>query len=77
MRSLRVILTQELDPAGGFADLVYVIETLLETGLAGEEDILPLFHRLWELRERRDAAALELMRGIQAELHQTTSAVTD
>jgi aryl-alcohol dehydrogenase-like predicted oxidoreductase len=69
MRSVRAILTRELDAEGGFADLVYVIETLLETGLAGEEEILPLFHRLWKWRDRRDAAALEAMRAVQEELH--------
>jgi aryl-alcohol dehydrogenase-like predicted oxidoreductase len=77
MRSVGAILTQELDPESGFADLLYVVETLLETGLAVEEKILPLFHRLWEWRDRRDGAALEGMRAIQAELHARFAPILD
>lgn len=66
--NVRVILAQELDSETAFADLVYIVETLIEIGLAEEKEILPLFQRLWVLRQRSDAAALEQMRAIQAEL---------
>ena len=66
--SVRAILAQELDSQTAFADLVYVVETLMEIGLAEEKEILLLFQRLWVLRQRSDAAALEQMRAIQAEL---------
>jgi aryl-alcohol dehydrogenase-like predicted oxidoreductase len=67
-QSVRAILVQELDSETAFADLVYVVETLMEIGLAEEKEILPLFQRLWVLRQRSDVAALEQMRTIQAEL---------
>ena len=62
------ILSQPLQPAEAFADLVYALETLVETGIAEEREILPLFHRLWSLRGQQDAAALDQMRAIQTEL---------
>jgi aryl-alcohol dehydrogenase-like predicted oxidoreductase len=69
VQSIRAILEQELDSGNAFADLVYLFETLIELKLAAEEEILPLFQRLWALRERQDAPALEEMQAIQGELH--------
>jgi aryl-alcohol dehydrogenase-like predicted oxidoreductase len=68
VRNIRAILSQDLDPATAFTDLVYVLETLVEAELATEEDILPVFQRLWLLRGQQDASALESMRALQEEL---------
>jgi aryl-alcohol dehydrogenase-like predicted oxidoreductase len=67
---VRGILQEELDPQTAFADLVYCLETLVELRLMAEEDVLPLFERLWPLRERRDSAADEKMLDLQRELSQ-------
>ncbi len=68
--SLRAILSQPLQPATAFADLVYVLETLVELDIAAEHKILPQFHQLWELRGQHDASALAQMRSVQAGLHE-------
>jgi len=73
IKSVRAILDGELDPETGFADLVYVLETLFELSLIAEEEVLPHFEKLWPFRERIDAAALETMRGLQSELGQWTA----
>jgi aryl-alcohol dehydrogenase-like predicted oxidoreductase len=65
---VREILQEELNPETGFTDLVYSLETLFELHIMAEEDVLPLFERLWPLRERRDSAADEMMRELQTEL---------
>ncbi len=70
IRNVRDVLSQDLDPESVFADLVYVIETLVEQELAAEKEILPLFQELWPLRRQRDTAALKRMREIWAELHE-------
>ncbi len=70
VRNVRDILSQDLDPGSAFPDLVYVIETLVERELAAEEEILPLFHKLWPLRRQQDTAALKQMREMQAELRE-------
>ena len=64
---LRSILAGDGAPQELFVDLVYVLETLVELGLATEERILPAFQRLWALRAQPDAAALA---GIRAELRE-------
>ena len=68
--SLRTILTGSLEPESAFADLVYVLETLAEGGLAAEQEVLPVFGKLMPLRGRPAAEALEALQGIQAELRQ-------
>ncbi len=68
MNSVRAILGQPLPPANAFADLVYLLETLVDVELATEHDILPLFQQLWGFRGRGDSAALEQMRAVQAGL---------
>lgn len=68
--SLRAILNRPLPPASAFADLVYLLETLVEGGWAAEHEILPLFQQLWDLRGREDAAALEQMGIVQAGLRE-------
>jgi aryl-alcohol dehydrogenase-like predicted oxidoreductase len=70
MASLRAILGQPLHPAKAFADLVYLLETLVETGFATEHEILAIFHQLWSLEGRHDAAALKQMQAIQAALRE-------
>lgn len=69
LRNLRGILSQDLDPECGFADLIYVMETLMEGDLAAEREILPLFQRLWALRGQRATSALQEMQEIRAALH--------
>jgi aryl-alcohol dehydrogenase-like predicted oxidoreductase len=69
-RSLRTILSGSLEPESAFADLVYVLETLIEAGLAAEQEVLPLFGRLMPLRGRPATEALETLQGIQAELRE-------
>jgi len=68
LQNVRDILSQDLVPEHAFVDLVYVVETLLERGLAKEREILPLFQELWAMRGEQDAAALSKMREIQARL---------
>lgn len=69
-RSLRTLLTGSLEPESAFADLVYVLETLVEGGLAAEEEVLPVFGKLMPLRDRPASEALETLQGIQAELRE-------
>jgi aryl-alcohol dehydrogenase-like predicted oxidoreductase len=66
--NVRAILKGRCDREVAFADLVYVLESLADMHLAGEQQILTMFRRLWPLRGRQDAAALERMRTIQADL---------
>jgi len=68
--SVRAILGSSLPPANAFADLVYLLEILVEMDLAAEQEILPLFHQLWGLRGQTDAPVLEKMRTIQADLRE-------
>jgi aryl-alcohol dehydrogenase-like predicted oxidoreductase len=69
LQSVRAILSRELTPASAFTDLVYVLETAVETGLVAEEQVLPHFVTLWAWRKQQDdATALEQMRAIQTEL---------
>jgi hypothetical protein len=69
-RSLRTILTGSLEPESAFADLVYVLETLAEGGLAAEQEVLPVIGKLMPLRGRPAAEALETLQEIQAELRE-------
>lgn len=66
--SVRSILAEPLSPEDRSADLVYVLDTLVEAGFAPDDEILPTFQELWVLQWRRDASALEKMRRIQAGL---------
>jgi aryl-alcohol dehydrogenase-like predicted oxidoreductase len=72
--SVRTILGQPLPPANAFADLVYLLETVVEVGWAAEHEILPLFQQLWALRGRDNAAALEQMQAVQAGLREQLAA---
>ena len=65
---LRAILDQPLPPGQAFADLVYLLETLVEMDLAEEHTILATFQQLWGLRGQQDAAALPEMQALQTEL---------
>ncbi|MBD3336253.1 MAG: aldo/keto reductase [Candidatus Eisenbacteria bacterium] len=67
LQAVHSILTQDLDPATAFRDLVYVLETLVEQAVASEEEILPLFQRLFGLRGHRFEEAGTRLREIQAE----------
>jgi hypothetical protein len=40
---------------------------MVELGLAQEQQVMPAFHRLWELRDRQDLAQ---MANIQADLRE-------
>lgn len=68
------ILAELLSPEDGSADLVYVLDTLVEAGFAPDDEILPTFRELWVLQGRRDASALEEMRRIQAGLREQFAA---
>jgi aryl-alcohol dehydrogenase-like predicted oxidoreductase len=70
MASMRALLGRPLHPTKAFADLVYLLETLVEVEVAAEHAILPLFQQLWELRGRHDALALEQMVTIQRDLRE-------
>jgi aryl-alcohol dehydrogenase-like predicted oxidoreductase len=72
--SVRAILGQPLLPASVFADLVYLLETLVEGGWAAEREVLPVFEQLWGLRGRDDAAALGQMQAVQTELREQFAA---
>jgi aryl-alcohol dehydrogenase-like predicted oxidoreductase len=72
IESVRSILAHELDAENAFADLVYVCESLVELGCYSEQEILAVFQRLWPLRGKMDASALEAMRDIQTELRETS-----
>jgi aryl-alcohol dehydrogenase-like predicted oxidoreductase len=70
-QSIRAILSHGLEARAGFRDLVYALETLADLGLATEEEILPLFQRLWAFRGQQDASsALDAMQAIQGELRE-------
>jgi hypothetical protein len=66
--SLCAILDGELDSTNAFTDLVYVFETLVENGWAKEQRIMPLFLKLYAMREQDDPIKHEQMKTIQAEL---------
>jgi aryl-alcohol dehydrogenase-like predicted oxidoreductase len=68
--SLRTILTGTLEPKSAFADLVYVLETVAEMGIAPEEEIMPVYGMLMPLRKRPGAEMLEQLQTIQARLCQ-------
>jgi hypothetical protein len=63
-----------LPPVNAFADLVYLLETVVEVGWAAEHEVLPLFQQLWALRGRDNAAAVEQMQAIQAGLREQLAA---
>ena len=62
MMELEAILKAESVPEQLFADLIYVLETLVTLGLAQEEQILPLFQRLWALRDQPEPESLTQIR---------------
>ena len=78
VRSVRRILEGESEGDDLFADLVYVLEAVAEMELAEENQVLPLFQRLWALRGRRDAAACKQMERLQDDLrHRYLAALVD
>ncbi len=68
--SLRAILEGALKPGTAFTALVYVFESLIEAGYAAEEQIMPLFLRLYALRGKEGPEVLDEMSAIQAELRE-------
>jgi aryl-alcohol dehydrogenase-like predicted oxidoreductase len=68
LQSVHTILLQPLLAENAFTDLVYVLETLVEMGMAEEVAILPLFQDLLTVRGRTDIAALQIMTSLQAEI---------
>jgi hypothetical protein len=74
LASVRTILDRRLQPVDAFADLVYLVETLVDLGVATEREILPLFQQLWAVRGEEDAAALEQMRAVQEKLREQFAA---
>jgi aryl-alcohol dehydrogenase-like predicted oxidoreductase len=69
-QSVSAILKSELVPENAFTDLVYVFESLVESDWRTEEDIMPLFTKLYALRGREGMAVLKQMKIIQAELRE-------
>jgi len=67
-QNVHALLERPLDPPSAFTDLVYVLETLVEAGIADEDEIMPLFYRLLSVREEKEAAGLTTMHAIQVEL---------
>jgi aryl-alcohol dehydrogenase-like predicted oxidoreductase len=55
---LRAILEGGVSSAHAFSDLVYALETMVELGLAQEQQVMPAFYRLWKLRDRPDPAQI-------------------
>ena len=66
--SIRLILSQELDPEHGLTDLVYALETLVETGVATEDQVMPTLGRLLDARELPAADLLAELSSIQVDL---------
>lgn len=70
IRALQSILTGELEADGAFADLVYVLETLVDRDLALEEEIMPIYEQLMPLRKRPIADRLGELQCLQTELRE-------
>lgn len=70
IRALQSILTGELEADGAFADLVYVLETLVDMDLALEEEIMPIYEEMMPLRKRPVSDRLEELQCLQTELRE-------
>jgi aryl-alcohol dehydrogenase-like predicted oxidoreductase len=70
IRQLVGILKESLPANDAMVDLVYVLETLIELGVAEETDVVPLFHRLLGSRGLESYQARTEMEGIRAELRE-------
>jgi aryl-alcohol dehydrogenase-like predicted oxidoreductase len=70
IRALQSILTGDLETNGAFADLVYVLETLVDRGFVPEEEIMPVYGRLMPLRKQPAVDALEVLQCLQTELRE-------
>jgi aryl-alcohol dehydrogenase-like predicted oxidoreductase len=68
IRQLVGILQEPRPAEDAMVDLVYALETLIELDVAGETDILPLFHRLLGSRGMESENARCEREAIQAEL---------
>lgn len=70
-RSLKQILSNQLQqPEQAFTDLIYAIETAITLNLVSERPIMPLFHDLYELKEKLNQRGIEpRLEEIQAKLH--------
>jgi len=67
-QSICQLLSQDLDPECAFTDLVYVLETLVETGAATEDQVMPSFGRLLGARELPAADSLAELSSLQMDL---------
>ena len=67
--SIRLILSQDLEAEHGLTDLVYALETLVETGVATEDQVMPTLGRLLGARELPAADLLAELSSIQVDLH--------
>jgi aryl-alcohol dehydrogenase-like predicted oxidoreductase len=65
---IRLILSQDLNPESAFTDLLYVIETLVETGCTVEDQVMPALGRLLGARELPAADSQAALSSIQADL---------
>lgn len=59
---LRLILKADAQSGREFTDLVYVLETVVELGLAEEQQIMPAFQQLWALRDGSHPAEVARLR---------------
>ncbi len=68
---VKEILTSELaeKPADIFSDLVYALEAALTRNMASEEEIMPLFKKLWQLRKTKGEAR-KTLETLQEELRE-------
>ena len=67
-QSIRIILTQDLQPERAFNDLLYALESLVEIKAANEEEIMPYIQKLLSIRERASINSTHQLREIQAAL---------
>ncbi len=68
--SIKQILSRPLqEPQKAFVDLIYVIETAVSLGIAGEKEVLPVFYELYSLRKELDKEDVsEKLKDIQSQL---------
>ncbi len=64
---LKKLLKEPLDQKSGVSDLVYVFETAISRGWAEETDLMPLFMRLWKMKEDPDSAVMEEIQSVLKE----------
>jgi aryl-alcohol dehydrogenase-like predicted oxidoreductase len=67
-QSIRAILSQDLEPERAFTDLLYAIETLVEIGIASEDQVMPTLGKLMGARKLSQVDLEEALTSIQVDL---------